>query len=284
MNVLYGLKNYYSLFGLKGLLFALESRAFGKTIRIAVRVPELRHPLHFRLRNSDVTLLRSIFLEGEYDWSFLKRPRVIVDAGANIGFTSVLFANRYPEARIIAIEPESSNCELLRKNSADYPQIEVIQAALWKERTTLRISDPGGGNWAFRTKEVNESDLVRPNLSLVQACTLDEVLAHCGIEFVDLLKIDIEGSEKEVFECSEAWIGRVGVIVIELHDSLKAGCSEAVHAAAKEFEFEWRKSETTVLGRRDYGNFERSRSQEFESLREQLNSALPFEITQKYLQ
>jgi FkbM family methyltransferase len=283
MNVLYGLENYYSLFGLKGLLLALKSRVFGKTICIGVRIPGLRHLLHLRLRNSDVTLLRSVFLDGEYDWSFLKQPRVIVDAGANVGFTSVLFANRYGDARIIAIEPESSNCDLLRKNAAPYPQIEVVQAALWKENTKLRIDDPGFGNWAFRTNEVNPGDSTLPDHGLVDAITLEKILADRHIAFVDLLKVDIEGSEKEVFDNSDAWIGRVGVIVIELHDSFKAGCTEALLSATRDFSFERHRGETTVRGRNEFGGLNPNVSKEFETLRAQLNSSLPFEIKQESL-
>jgi len=228
MGFLYGIKNYFSLFGPKGVFLAGRSRAFRRTSQIGVAISAIRHPLYLRLRNSDVTLLRSIFLEGEYDWFFSKQPHAIGDVGAYVGFTSIVIVNCSPEARILAIEPESSNCGILRKNAASYPQIEVIQAAFWKENTKLRIDDPGGGNWAFQTREVNASDTDLPSGGLVDAFTLDKVLSDRQIAFVDILKIDIEGSEKEVLECSDSWIGRVGVIVIELHDSFKPGCSEAI--------------------------------------------------------
>jgi hypothetical protein len=121
MSFLYGIKNYFSLFGPKGVFLAVRSRAFRRTSQIGVAISGIRHPLYLRLRNSDVTLLRCIFLEGEYDWLFSKQPQVIVDAGANVGFTSVVFANRYPEARILAIEPESSNCEVIAEKCRILP-------------------------------------------------------------------------------------------------------------------------------------------------------------------
>ena len=52
-----------------------------------------------------------------------------------------------------------------------------------------------------------------------------------SIDYIDLLKVDIEGAGKEVFDNCSAWIGRVGAIVVELHDRLKAGCSDSVHKA-----------------------------------------------------
>lgn len=66
-------------------------------------------------------------------------PRVIVDAGANIGLTAVYFANQFPAARILALEPESSNYALLCKNTAAYPQ-----AALWSSTATLDLVDAMG--------------------------------------------------------------------------------------------------------------------------------------------
>jgi FkbM family methyltransferase len=281
MSILYGLRNYHALFGFRGIALTLKSRVLRKPILTSAFVPGLSHPLHLRLRNSDVTLLRAIFLNGEYDWSFLKTPRVIIDAGANVGFTSVLYANRYPEARILAIEPETSNFQILKKNVETYPNIKIVQCALWKENARVRLIDPGLGNWAFRTQEGTEGQPISSDRGLVEAFTLDRILADHKIEYVDLLKIDIEGSEKEVFENSTAWIDRVGVIAVELHDSYKAGCSTAVHLAATGFDFNWNRGETTVLGRKEYGDKEPHGLEMYEIRRAQLNSQLPFKIEEK---
>jgi hypothetical protein len=51
---------------------------------------------------------------------------------------------------------------------------------------------------------------------------------------IDLLKIDIEGAEKEVFEVCD-WMGDVHSLMIELHDRFKPGCSEAVAPAVEGF-------------------------------------------------
>jgi FkbM family methyltransferase len=279
MSVLYGLKNYYSLFGVEGLLRVGKSWLMRQTAIVYVSIPGIRYPLTVRLRTSDVTLLRSIFLEGEYDWSFLKSPQVIIDAGANVGYASVVFANRYPEARILAIEPEFSNYESLRKNTGVYPQIQPVQAALWKEKTTLRITDPSAGNWAFRTEESNRSATSIRECGTVPALTLDNLMIDHEVEFIDILKVDIEGAEKEVFENSTSWINRVGVIIIELHDSLKQGCREAVHKAARDFSFVWTKGETTVFGRKEFGGLHPIGNEQFDANRAHLKSQLPFQIT-----
>jgi hypothetical protein len=73
-----------------------------------------------------------------------------------------------------------------------------------------------------------------------------------GVDYIDILKVDIEGSEKEVFESCETWIDRVGVLIVELHDRWKSGCSRSVHSAAKDFSIEWTRGETTFFLRPAY--------------------------------
>src|SRR5579883_1485462 len=70
----------------------------------------------FRHRSSDLACLQKVLFKQEYRLPFDLAPRVIVDAGANIGAASLYFATRFPEATILALEPEQSNFQLLRKN------------------------------------------------------------------------------------------------------------------------------------------------------------------------
>jgi len=56
-----------------------------------------------------------------------------------------------------------------------------------------------------------------------------------GIESIDLLKMDIEGGEKDVLENSQEWIGSVSAMTIELHDGISMGCSRAFYLATKDF-------------------------------------------------
>ena len=86
------------------------------------------------------------------DFEVEKPPRTLVDAGANIGLASLYFANRFPSANIIAIEPEQSNFDLLRKNVAPYETITPIRAALWHENGIIKLVDPERlGKWGFMT-------------------------------------------------------------------------------------------------------------------------------------
>jgi FkbM family methyltransferase len=250
MSILIALRSYTSLLGYRGLLLAAKGRILRREIEIAVRVPGYEQPVHLRLRSSDVTLFQSIFLEHEYDIVLSQSPRVIVDAGANVGFTSVWYANKYPNATIIAIEPEKRNFEILQKNIAGYKNVRALRAALWSENKRVSIVDPGLGSWAFRVQEPEERESPR-DANLTEAFTLSYVMSLFGLAHIDILKVDIEGSEKEVFENSSTWIDRIGVIVIELHDRYKKGCSQAVWRAATEFCYRLQRGDTAILLRKE---------------------------------
>jgi len=191
----------------------------------------------------------------EYDCELSKSPQVIVDAGANIGLTSVFYANKYPEARIIAIEPEASNYEILKENTRPYPNIVTVHAALWKADREIDLLDPGYGNQGFQTKEQGEESSGRV-LTRTQGMTLTSVIRLCELGHIDMLKVDIEGSEKEVFEHSSSWIDNVGVIAIETHDRFRKGCEDAVRQATGKFNSQWYRDQTLFLARREYATSE----------------------------
>jgi FkbM family methyltransferase len=193
----------------------------------------IKHLVHLRIRTTDVTVLKQVLLERHYEIPFHITPKVIVDAGANIGLSAIFFANKYPDATIIALEPELTNFELLQKNAFPYPNIKPLRAALWKDNRQINLIDPDCGHHGFQIMDGNLNNVAQ--CGLVQALTLDAVMERLGIRTVDLLKIDIEGAEMEVFQNSERWIDRVEVIMAELHDHEKPGCSEAFMEATKSF-------------------------------------------------
>jgi FkbM family methyltransferase len=195
------------------------------------------------VRTTDVSLLNEIILRSQYEWQLPRSPRVIVDAGANIGLASIYYANKYPNAQIISLEPAPSNLILLRKNMANYSNSAVVAGALWKHDGHVRVVDPGTGEWGFQVAgEANNGDIVA-------AFSIDTLMKTCGVEYIDLLKVDIEGAEKEVFENPSNWIDRVGAIAVELHDFLRDGCSRTFYQAIGQFDFQSRRGETIFVRR-----------------------------------
>src|SRR5574337_2146831 len=120
---------------------------------ISYKIPGIKHPVHMRAKTSDEYTFRQIFLNKEYEFSYDGAPKSIIDAGANIGLAAIYFANRYPDCRIICLEPESTNFTLLETNINRYPNITGLKAGLWSKKTYLKIKDEGLGNWGFTVQE-----------------------------------------------------------------------------------------------------------------------------------
>lgn len=187
-----------------------------------------------------------VLLGKEYAFDLPFSPKIIVDAGANIGMASIYFARRYPEAKIFAIEPEASNFAVLVNNVRPYLAIIPIQAALWNRDGEICVTEPdpasgSRGEWAFVTSEEGTGAKVR-------AITMRTLMKEMHIPAIDLAKIDIEGAEMEVFE-DTGWLAGLGCLIIELHDRVRPGCSTAVERAMEPFE-RTQRGETTFYVRR----------------------------------
>src|SRR3954470_9753237 len=95
-----------------------------------------------RLGSADVEAYVQVFVDREYDFEYPAEPEVIIDAGAHIGLASAWFAQRFPDAMIVSLELERSNFELLRTNTAAYPNIRPVHAALWPTSGAVAVTDP----------------------------------------------------------------------------------------------------------------------------------------------
>ena len=151
-----------------------------------------------------------------------KRP-LVIDAGANIGASSVYFALQYPTGRVVAVEPEKGNAELLRRNSEGL-DITVREAALGAEPGSAFLSDPGHSDWGFRVTESGSAP-GGPGCQPVSMVSVPELLAEADSQqfFPLVCKIDIEGGEAALFAKNTAWVDRFALIIIELHDWLFPG-------------------------------------------------------------
>jgi FkbM family methyltransferase len=241
---------YAAIFGYtRGASLLLASRRASKSGQwMEVMLPGTDIPLTLRLGTSDISVFKEIFIDLEYGWAFNKSPSVIVDAGGYIGLSAAFFAHTYPEAMIIAIEPDARNYELLTLNTARFPNVHAVRAAVWKESGTISLTDPGFGAWGL---QVSESFAPVTGGDLVRAVTIDEIKQEFGLDRIHLLKVDVEGSEKEIFSTADSWISSVDAICIELHDRFKIGCSRSFFMAVQDFPIELHRNEDVLVARAD---------------------------------
>ena len=190
----------------------------------------------FRLRpnSTDYDTYEHVFVLKEYDFPIPFEPELIIDGGANIGMSALYFARRFPKASILAIEPDPANCALLQHNTRDQKGVEAIQAGLWSQSGHLRIKDRSADANAFQV-EWTES----PTADSMPAVSIAELLEKSGRQTIDILKLDVEGAEKELFQSGyDAWLPKTKLLIVELHDRMVPGCSKALFEAISRYDFD----------------------------------------------
>jgi FkbM family methyltransferase len=175
-------------------------------------------PLFVRRATSDFWVLEEIYENGEY--AAVKQLNLppnagVIDLGANIGLASRYLANLLPESRIVAVEPDRGNCEMIECNCReliDNGRLIILQAFA-AANAGLAAIDRTCDSYGFAKVPADD----RPQEELVPCLPLSSIIARLGRLHVDLLKCDIEGSEAELFELCHSWIGRVRHIIVETH-------------------------------------------------------------------
>ena len=127
--------------------------ALPKDTIVQIKLPGYRSPIELRAGSTDLGTFHEVFINEEHAIELDFPPRTICDLGANIGLASLYFANRYPNAQIVAFEPEKENFERLSANTSAYPNIQVVRAAAWPHDTDLTIIDKNKCSNAFEVRE-----------------------------------------------------------------------------------------------------------------------------------
>ena len=204
----------------------------------------------FRIRygSTDLHVFQQIFLYDDYVLDLNFTPEFIIDAGAYVGYSAIYFNQAYPHAKIVSIEPSSANFSTLEFNTAFIPHIRLYKSGLWNKPAFLKILDRKTGNWGFQTLEVHEQESWD-----VRTVDVPAILQDSNQKVIDIFKIDIEGSEFELFSGNIDWISKVRVFIIEFHERIRPGCTQQFRDAISSFR--WRESqqgENLIFIREDF--------------------------------
>ena len=145
-----------------------------------------------------------------------KRP-LIIDCGSNSGVSCIYFSLTFPEAKVIGVEIDKENCmhseENIKLNGLD---VSILNNGISSENGKGYIANPEENNNSYR---IENDGLFQNEVSMID---VNSLLKNFDKEkFMPfLVKIDIEGGEKELFEKNTDWVNRFPFIIIELHDWL----------------------------------------------------------------
>jgi FkbM family methyltransferase len=203
-----------------------------------VRPPGVEHPVTMRVGgSSDPLVFDQIFINGDLANLIgrVREARTIVDLGANVGYASIVFLKAFPNAHVLAVEPDPKNAALCSRNLAPYGnRTRLVQAAAWSRSCDLvliRGAFGDGKEWATQVRPAQPGEVAD-----VKALDMPTLFQMCPLPVIDILKIDIEEAESTLFgEGTERWLNCVRNLCVEIHS--KAAAS-VIERALSGFQFE----------------------------------------------
>lgn len=172
------------------------------------------HDLQLRPFAGDFFIFHEVFLDEPY-WipaEYARSASTVVDLGANVGLASLYLSGLVPAARFVCVEPNPTNIPLLRHNlSSVGAHAEVVEAAVSSRTEPVQFAADGPA-WGTKLASGTKSGVE------VQGCTMLDLMDDQNIDEIDILKIDVEGAERLLFEGATAWLDRVRLLMVELHD------------------------------------------------------------------
>jgi FkbM family methyltransferase len=216
------------------LWMSLLAPTASQTLR-TVRLSNYGLDVQYRENTSDVAVIKDVFARRPYECvANEKDVSLVIDCGANIGCASLYFLHRYPNAHVIAVEPDSGNFAVCVRNLAPYAdRVTLVNAGVWSFASPMVIQRGyrDGGAWAFQVRPTGGDET--PDFT---ATTIDHLLAASNRPTIDVLKIDVERAEVELFrENYRPWLDRTRTLAIELHDT---ECEEVFFRALADYRYQ----------------------------------------------
>lgn len=191
-----------------------------------VRLIDFSEPHWHRLRPSGREMLFTSFTEGEavcetyLKYGQLSPGDTVLDLGANCGLASLAFSRAVgPQGRVIAVEPDPGNFDALQQNLIRHAAANVtaIKKGVWSGPGRV-VFDSDGTMGAFVVQD-NRPFGIRGNRIEIDVVSIMSLVQDLGLEKIDFVKMDIEGSEAVVVEASREFLRQCKCPwLIEVHD------------------------------------------------------------------
>ncbi|MFK5979028.1 MAG: FkbM family methyltransferase [Rhizobiaceae bacterium] len=190
-------------------LRSLSKMEIDKDTHVSLKFRRLRYPVFVRPGTQDIGAIVQNIVREEYGaFELDELPQTLIDAGAYIGDTSAYFLSRYPTLQSIALEPNPESYLMAEKNLLPYRErVSLLPFALSATEDPVYFSGDEMG------AKINESGDLK-----VEAITIPKLLERFSDGRVNILKMDIEGAEDEIFRVDiSEWLPKVDCIIVETH-------------------------------------------------------------------
>jgi FkbM family methyltransferase len=202
----------------QALVYFVQRSTKKKGELVRIKLKHLSDPFFLRNKSYDVHIFYQIFIAQELNIDYAGNVFTILDCGANIGLASLYFQSRFPGAKIISIEPDEDNYLLLKKNTNPYINIIPLRTGVYGADCNLFLVDIGEGEASYRVMEKASGYKV---MSTIHCRTIDNIVAEFGFQHIDILKMDIEGSEYScIIANDKQWVNNTRYLLVEFHNNM----------------------------------------------------------------
>lgn len=243
----------------KGVLQKISNRNFdfkkigSTTFDLIGKVANKEQVFRCRIFESDLQVLEQIVFNQEYlalvnlIQSDKNTPKVLFDCGANVGYTSLYLSSFFNFQKIIAVEPNSETFEILSYNLKALnsgSSVVLEKKGVWSTTTFLSVNKEfrDGRAWSYSLQEDKEK-------GTIPVVSLNDLIDQNRIDKIDILKIDIEGSEANIFSDEvnvKKVLAKTKYIAIEIHDEFD--CRSQIERVLEECGFNCFKSGELTIG------------------------------------
>ncbi len=198
-------------------------------------------PIKLRSGKSEYLILNQIFADDQYSVdNYVNDPKTIIDGGANCGLSAIYFKNNFPNAVIYCFEPQIDNYALLQFNTKKLKDVHNFNLGIWSEDTILYLNHKSAAA-DFYIGDKNVSEGVK-----IDVVSIDTIIKQNNIDRINILKLDIEGAEKEIFSSECNWLDKTDCILIEVHDRFKKDCAKTLFNKMSEYDYDLEVSGETL--------------------------------------
>ena len=167
---------------------------------------------------SDFFIFSEVFKHRYYEFKLPDSPKTVLDLGANIGFTGLYLAKKFPSAEVACVEPMPDNIELLRENlSSNHANVKIIPKAISIEDGVVKMQK-AGMDYGHKIQGIGFGKNIEGEVIKVEAISVPSLMHDLKWDRIGLLKVDVEGYEGILLQQKCAWLSFVDAICIECHE------------------------------------------------------------------